>query len=83
MSVTSLHLFQGLIQRIYHWGASKLMQIFLPDMCETDLNVVFMRNILMSTTQPFSFSDFFSEASCKFLLHVCMPNPNMKVKGLK
>ena len=30
----SLHFFQGLIYRIYNWGASKLIQIFLPDMCE-------------------------------------------------
>ena len=29
-----LHFFQGLIWRIYCWGASKLIQIFLPDMCE-------------------------------------------------
>ena len=27
MYIKSLHFFQGLIQRIYHWGASKLIQI--------------------------------------------------------
>ena len=36
-----LYFFQGLIQRIYHWGASKLTQIFLPDMCGLQLTYCF------------------------------------------
>ena len=55
--IKSLHFFQGLIWRIYCWGASKLIQIFLPKN-----HVIFMK---LCTSCP-TFSSFWPfKISCK------------------